>query len=74
VLSEQLISNNDSPGELGLGTINDIVCLSFQHAPRGMYQLPSSYRSISLTRLRRTRAGRHFMADTQPFVPSGRSW
>lgn len=36
VLSEQLISKTSSPGDLDLGTTNDLVCFSFQHAPKGM--------------------------------------
>jgi hypothetical protein len=35
VLSEQLMSRNSSPGEPKLGVTKDIVCLSFQHAPKG---------------------------------------
>ncbi|ORY15731.1 hypothetical protein BCR34DRAFT_163502, partial [Clohesyomyces aquaticus] len=34
LLSEQLVSKNNSLGELELGASNDIVCFSFQHAPR----------------------------------------
>jgi hypothetical protein len=36
MLSEQLVSKTGSPGELDLGITNDIVCFSFQHAPKGM--------------------------------------
>jgi hypothetical protein len=34
-LSEQLITKAASPGEVDLGAANDIVCFSFQHAPKG---------------------------------------
>jgi hypothetical protein len=34
-LSEQLITKASSPGEVDLGATNDIVCFSFQHAPKG---------------------------------------
>ncbi|KAF1914351.1 hypothetical protein BDU57DRAFT_500624 [Ampelomyces quisqualis] len=34
VLSEQLVGRNSVRGELDLGAANDIVCFSFQHAPK----------------------------------------
>ncbi|RYN46313.1 hypothetical protein AA0119_g10469 [Alternaria tenuissima] len=34
-LSEQLITKSTSPGEADVGATNDIVCFSFQHAPKG---------------------------------------
>jgi hypothetical protein len=37
LLSEQLVSNVSNPGDLGFGVTKDIVCFSFQHAPRGNY-------------------------------------
>jgi len=40
MLSEQLIGKTTSPGELDLGATNDIVCFSFQHAPKGNVQPP----------------------------------
>lgn len=38
MLSEQLIGKTASPGELDLGITNDIVCFSFQHAPRDVLE------------------------------------
>lgn len=38
VLSEQLISKTQSPGSLDFGTANELVCFSFQHAPKGMFR------------------------------------
>ncbi|EUC45801.1 hypothetical protein COCMIDRAFT_94496 [Bipolaris oryzae ATCC 44560] len=38
VLSEQLISKTPSPGSLDFGTANEIVCFSFQHAPKDILQ------------------------------------
>jgi hypothetical protein len=38
VLSEQLVCKSDKVGDLDLGIANDIVCFSFQHAPKGMLQ------------------------------------
>lgn len=35
LLSEQLIGNTNSPSKLAFGASNDIICFSFQHAPRG---------------------------------------
>jgi hypothetical protein len=35
VLSEQLIFKSGSLGEPDLGTGNEIICFSFQHAPKG---------------------------------------
>ena len=35
MLSEQLITKTASLGEVDLGATNDIVCFSFQHAPKG---------------------------------------
>ena len=35
MLSEQLVSKTSSPGDMVLGITNDIVCFSFQHAPKG---------------------------------------
>ena len=35
VLSEQLMSKTGHHGEIDLGFTNDIVCYSFQHAPKG---------------------------------------
>jgi hypothetical protein len=35
VLSEQLVGRNSVRGELDLGAVNEIVCFSFQHAPKG---------------------------------------
>jgi hypothetical protein len=40
VLSEQLICRNSGSQEPELGATNDIVCFSFQHAPKGMQVLP----------------------------------
>ncbi|KAF5851624.1 hypothetical protein GGP41_004428 [Bipolaris sorokiniana] len=37
VLSEQLISKTQSPGSLDFGTANELVCFSFQHAPKEPY-------------------------------------
>ncbi|RAR02133.1 binding post-transcriptional regulator [Stemphylium lycopersici] len=34
MLSEQLISKTASPGNMDLGISNDLVCFSFQHAPK----------------------------------------
>jgi len=42
LLSEQLVSNTNSPGDLSFGATNDIVCFSFQHAPRGKCIAPST--------------------------------
>lgn len=39
MLSEQLIGKTASPGELDLGATNEIVCFSFQHAPKGVCNL-----------------------------------
>ncbi|KAF1831585.1 hypothetical protein BDW02DRAFT_556455 [Decorospora gaudefroyi] len=38
LLSEQLISKTASPGELDLGVTNNIVCFSFQHAPKDVLE------------------------------------
>ncbi|KAI4648591.1 uncharacterized protein J4E78_008654 [Alternaria triticimaculans] len=38
MLSEQLIMKTTSPGEVDLGTTNDIVCFSFQHAPKDVLE------------------------------------
>ncbi|KAF1944678.1 hypothetical protein EJ02DRAFT_432261 [Clathrospora elynae] len=38
MLSEQLVSKTASPGELDLGATNDIVCFSFQHAPKDVLE------------------------------------
>ncbi|EMD59532.1 hypothetical protein COCSADRAFT_151853 [Bipolaris sorokiniana ND90Pr] len=38
VLSEQLISKTQSPGSLDFGTANELVCFSFQHAPKDILQ------------------------------------
>lgn len=35
VLSEQLVGRSSGPAELDLGIVNEIVCFSFQHAPKG---------------------------------------
>jgi len=35
VLSEQLINRSGSLGESDQGPSNEIVCFSFQHAPKG---------------------------------------
>ena len=35
LLSEQLVRKSSGLGELDFGAANDIVCFSFQHAPRG---------------------------------------
>ncbi|CAN9321301.1 unnamed protein product [Alternaria sp. RS040] len=37
-LSEQLITKSTSPGEADLGATNDIVCFSFQHAPKDILE------------------------------------
>ena len=36
MLSEQLINKAASLGEVDLGDTHDIVCFSFQHAPKGV--------------------------------------
>jgi hypothetical protein len=41
VLSEQLVCRNSGSQESDLGITNDIVCFSFQHAPKGMQDLLS---------------------------------
>jgi hypothetical protein len=69
LLSEQLISKTASPGELDLGVTNDIVCFSFQHAPKGTHKRYEVNEYLALTICRRPRAGRYLVADTQPFVP-----
>ncbi|KAI4953413.1 hypothetical protein J4E91_002260 [Alternaria rosae] len=38
MLSEQLITKTAIPGEVDLGTTNDIVCFSFQHAPKDVLE------------------------------------
>ncbi|KAH9863592.1 hypothetical protein J1614_009524 [Plenodomus biglobosus] len=38
MLSEQLIGKAASPGDLDLGVANDIVCFSFQHAPKDVLE------------------------------------
>ncbi|KAI8933888.1 hypothetical protein NX059_009585 [Plenodomus lindquistii] len=38
IISEQLIGRTDSPGELDLGAACDIVCFSFQHAPKDVLE------------------------------------
>lgn len=51
LLSEQLIGKmNSSPGDWELGPRHDIVCFSFQHAPRGTSMLSSSYHRSTNTR------------------------
>jgi hypothetical protein len=40
VLSEQLMSKTGHHGEIDLGFTNDIVCYSFQHAPKGTIMKP----------------------------------
>ncbi|CAN9366396.1 unnamed protein product [Alternaria alternata] len=37
-LSEQLITKSTSPGEADVGATNDIVCFSFQHAPKDILE------------------------------------
>jgi hypothetical protein len=70
LLSEQLISKTASPGEVDLGVTNDIVCFSFQHAPKGTSSCYEIYGSLNLTMYRRPGAGRYLVADTQPLIPS----
>ncbi|KAI0579540.1 hypothetical protein TUN199_10079 [Pyrenophora tritici-repentis] len=38
MLSEQLIGKTSSPGDMDLGITNDIVCFSFQHAPKDILE------------------------------------
>ncbi|EUC30705.1 hypothetical protein COCCADRAFT_39088 [Bipolaris zeicola 26-R-13] len=38
VLSEQLMSKTQSPGSSDFGTANELVCFSFQHAPKDILQ------------------------------------
>lgn len=68
MLSEQLVSKTASPGELDLGVTNDIVCFSFQHAPKGRYRIAKVV-DFLLIDFRCTRAGGHLMADTKSAVP-----
>ncbi|KAF2846966.1 hypothetical protein T440DRAFT_482213 [Plenodomus tracheiphilus IPT5] len=61
MLSEQLIGKPASPGQLDLGGANNIVCFSFQHAPRDVLEqsgiswpirnplyLPNAYEELRL--------------------------
>jgi hypothetical protein len=67
VLSEQLICrNNGGSQEPDLGVTNDLVCFSFQHAPKGMMCLSEVlYRLIQD---RCTGASWYLMANPQPTV------
>jgi hypothetical protein len=49
VLSEQLISKSSSMEEPDLGLANDIVCFSFQHAPKGAWVPVRPWTNLSST-------------------------
>jgi hypothetical protein len=62
VLSEQLICRNSGGSqEPDLGVTNDVVCFSFQHAPKGMMVLPGFLQR--LTQDRPIGASRYLMAN-----------
>jgi hypothetical protein len=63
LLSEQLISKTASPGELDLGVTHDIVCFSFQHAPKGKYSCLGGIGGLRLTKSRRSGASWYLVAD-----------
>lgn len=69
VLSEQLVSKTPSPSNLNLGPINELVCFSFQHAPKGVFQITDLCCTM-LIQDRYSPAGWDLLADTESSLPS----
>lgn len=69
MLSEQLITKTASPGEVDLGTTNNIVCFVFQHAPKGTTEKRILVKFTLLMRDRYIGTSGNLVANTKSSLP-----